>query len=55
MYILQIIDAHVDAHLQDYDVSDDLSMNIEPMLNYTYIPREGNHRPVVGFNMSLKF
>ena len=55
MYVLQIIDAHVDAHLRDYDVSDDLSMNIEPLLNYTYVPMEGGHRPVVGFNMSLKF
>lgn len=55
MYVLQIIDAHVDAHLRDYDVSDDLSMNIEPLLNYTYVPMEGGHRPVVGFNMSLNF
>lgn len=55
MYILQIIDAHVDAHLRDYDISDDLTMNIEPMVDYTYIPTVGNHRPVVGFNMSLNF
>lgn len=55
MYILQIVDAHVDAHLKDYDVSDDLSMNIEPMFNFTYVPMEGDHRPVVGFNMSLNF
>ncbi len=55
MYILQIVDAHVDAHLKDYDVSDDLSMNIEPLLNYTYVPMESDHRPVVGFNLSLTF
>ena len=55
MYILQIVDAHVDAHLQDYDISDDLSMNIEPMVDYTYLPSEGNHRPVVGFNVGINF
>lgn len=55
LYILQIVDAHVDAHLRDYDVSDDLTMDIEPMVDYTYLPAEGNHAPVVGFNLNLKF
>lgn len=55
MYLLQIVDAHVDAHLRDYDISDDLSVNLEPMVNYTYVPTAGNHRPVVGLNMSLTF
>lgn len=55
LYVLQIVDAHVDAHLRDYDVSDDLSMNIEPMVNYTYIPTEGNHQPVIGFNLGFTF
>ncbi|MDO4758913.1 MAG: DUF5683 domain-containing protein [Rikenellaceae bacterium] len=55
LYILQIIDAHVDAHLRDYDVSDDLSMNIEPMIDYTYMPTEGNHKPVIGFNIGFTF
>ena len=31
-YLLQIIDAAVDANLYDYDVSDDLSIRIEPQL-----------------------
>ena len=55
MYILQAVDAHVDAHLRDYDISDDLTMNIEPMIDYPYLPTAGAHRPVLGFNMSLKF
>lgn len=55
IYLLQIVDAHVDAHLKDYDVSDDLSMNIEPLIDYTYIPTLGGNRPVFGFNLSLKF
>ena len=55
LYVLQIVDAHVDAHLKDYDISDDLSMNLEPKIDYTYIPGAGGHRPVYGFNLSLKF
>ena len=55
LYVLQIIDAHVDAHLKDYDISDDLSMNLEPLVNYTYVPTLGGNRPVFGFNLSLNF
>ena len=55
LYVLQIVDAHVDAHLKDYDISDDLSMNLEPMVDYTYVPSAGGNRPVFGFNMSIKF
>ena len=55
LYVLQIVDAHVDAHLKDYDISDDLSMNLEPMVDYTYVPMEGGNRPVFGFNMCLNF
>lgn len=55
LYVLQIIDAHVDAHLKDYDVSDDLSMNLEPMVNYAYVPSLQGNRPVFGFNLGFKF
>lgn len=51
VYILNIIDAHVDAHLQDYDISDDLSMNLEPYVDYSPI----GEQPLFGVNMSLKF
>ena len=30
-YVLNIVDASVNAHLFDYDVSDDLSLHIQPM------------------------
>jgi hypothetical protein len=49
--MLQIIDAHVDAHLQDYDISDDLTMNLEPYVDY--LPVES--QPLFGVNMSFKF
>jgi len=55
LYVLQIIDAHVDAHLKDYDISDDLSMNLEPLVDYPYVPTLGANRPVFGFNLSLNF
>jgi len=54
IYILQIVDAHVDAHLKDFDVSDDLSMRIEPAVDYAFIAGTGV-RPVVGFNFMLNF
>ena len=55
MYILQIIDAHVDAHLRDYDISDDLSMNLYPLIDYGYAPSVGSNIPTFGMNMSFKF
>lgn len=51
VYLLQILDAHVDAHLQDYDISDDLTMNVEPYFDYSPV----GSQPVYGVNMSLKF
>lgn len=30
VYVLQILDAHVEAHLMNFDVSDDLSLRMEP-------------------------
>jgi len=55
LYILQIVDAHVDAHLKDYDISDDLSMTLEPSFDYTYVPAQGECRPIFGFNLGVKF
>ncbi|MDX2172324.1 MAG: DUF5683 domain-containing protein [Bacteroidota bacterium] len=33
IYLLNIIDANVDGHLKTFDVSDDLSINVEPWQN----------------------
>ena len=30
VYIIQILDAHIDAHLMEFDVSDDLTFRLEP-------------------------
>ncbi len=32
LYVAQIIDASVDAHLFDYDITDDLSLRVEPVV-----------------------
>ena len=35
VYVLQIVDAVVDAHFYDFKITDDLSMHVEPILNFT--------------------
>ena len=32
MYILQIIDAHVDAHLKEFDLNPNLQVSVEPLM-----------------------
>ena len=49
-YVLQIIDANVDASLSDFDVSDDLSLRFGISNYYQYSPA-----PPVGLSLSLKF
>ena len=57
VYLLQIIDANVFAYMQDFDVSDDISMRIEPAvlpLNYAShftVPSS----PAVGMRIGIKF
>ena len=36
LYIVQIVDAHVDAHMRDYDISKDLSVSLSPVVGYSY-------------------
>ena len=51
IYILNIIDAHVDAHLKDFDISDNLAMDIEPFVGTTSV----DTKPTFGLNLSIKF
>ena len=46
-YLLNIIDASVSAHLFDYDVSDDLSINIQPI----YLSKENTTVLSLSFNL----
>jgi len=51
LYIINIVDAAVDAHLYDFNVNDDLSMRIEPTLNSI-----GDFKnPNPGLKLTLKF
>lgn len=50
-YILNIIDASVDAHFFDYDVSEDLSIRIDPVIH----TRRDDLRAVSGLKLTLKF
>ncbi len=54
IYILNIVDAHVDAHLRDYDISDDLSVEVTPAFDYTYHPGLGN-TATMGMNFCFRF
>jgi hypothetical protein len=52
LYGLQILDAYVDAHLYDYDVSDDISLHWQPSLinlGYQSLPALG-----IGLTLSIK-
>ncbi|MGB0391987.1 MAG: DUF5683 domain-containing protein [Salibacteraceae bacterium] len=51
IYLLQILDANVDAQLMSFDVSDDLSLNFIP----EGIPNQLNPTPTLGATFALKF
>lgn len=50
LYLLNIVDAIVDAHLYDFDLSDDLSFNVHPYFNSNYY---GNR--YTGLSLSFHF
>ena len=52
VYLLNIVDANVDAHLKTFDVSDDLSFKINPWLDgFTF----GRQAPVGGLTLKINF
>ena len=59
VYLLNIMDAHIDAHMQDYDISDDLTLKVEPALqsNYAYWGQEmgTGYGKSYGVSLKLKF
>ena len=50
VYVLQVIDAHVDAHLFTFDVDENLSFNIAPQA----IPIQNSFHPGVTFTLNIK-
>lgn len=53
IYLLNIVDATVDAHLYDFDVSDDLTMRLEPSVQRPIAV--GNSFSGTGLTLSLRF
>jgi hypothetical protein len=56
LYLLQILDATVEAHLFEYDISDDLTLRYQPFIHQNVWtsnqqPRSGN----IGLGVSLSF
>ncbi|MFI3281080.1 MAG: DUF5683 domain-containing protein [Rikenellaceae bacterium] len=54
-YLLQVLDAHVDAHLKNFDITDDLTLNIEPTIDYSYMASSYSNSPSYGLNFNFRF
>ena len=56
VYVFNIIDANISAHMYDFDVSDDITASISPgvitPMNFNFV---ANTSPAVGINLRLKF
>lgn len=52
-YVLNIIDANVDAHLFTYDISDNLSLQLEPEIYTPVITQKNKFN--AGLRLSLRF
>ncbi len=50
IYVLQIVDANVDAHLMEFDVSDDLALRVQPQT----IQLNTQQPPALGVGVTLK-
>ncbi len=50
IHLINVLDAMVDAHLHEFDVSDELSIEVRPQVQYF---AQGGYRPAVRF--ALKF
>ena len=58
VYALNIIDANVFAHFSTFDISDDITFNVEPAMIQPVVPQTSSfayNSQQVGFQMNLKF
>jgi hypothetical protein len=51
LYALNIVDANVDAHLKQFNIDDDLSIDFEPFLDFNQITNTPNY----GMALTIKF
>jgi hypothetical protein len=50
VYLLNVVDATVDAHLFNYEINDDLSFNVQPAINKTV-----NYQQTYGLALRISF
>lgn len=55
VYILQVVDASVDAHLSSFNVSDDLSLRIRPTIQTSPYQIQRGIAPSFGLKLNLRF
>ncbi len=55
LYVMNILDANVDAHLIDYDISDDLSMKVSPTITPGDMFSSVTAPAYYGVSFSIKF
>ncbi|TVQ88700.1 MAG: hypothetical protein EA393_08320 [Bacteroidetes bacterium] len=56
LYILNVLDATVDAHLLDFDVGEELSMNLQPVLIPNLMMQDGNrNNSFAGLKFTFRF
>jgi hypothetical protein len=54
-YLLNVIDAYVDAHFFDWDMSDDLAVNFEPIIFNNQMVNNSNPNLTLGLRFNLNF
>ena len=54
-YGINIIDATVDAHFFEYDIGDDLTLKVEPIIQNNFGETAYNHNYNAGLSLKLKF
>lgn len=55
LYVLNVVDATVDAHLYDFDISDDLSWHLQPNFNYFNANFTANNTFTSGVKLTLNW
>lgn len=55
VYLLSVIDAYVDAHLSEFDISPDLTMRVEPTVIGNPVNRTNSGSTAYGVGCSLSF
>ncbi len=55
LYVLNIIDANVDAHFFDWDISDNLALGIEPVFNRGISAQSMGSAPNFGVRLKIDF